>query len=161
MADGAEVDTLEAKQCMVLLEDNFSLYPKDKPIYKVTCSSISISCVPAGSTDSKDADKKTITFNYTDIVGCDCLKGKKSEDKNAYLVLYCYPHKKKIASKKTSRKRQTLTLTFDKKNTYSENLTQAQKWKHIVTALVKGMNIGSVEGKRAIFVENSRFIILI
>ena len=147
MANGLEVDTLQATQSTILLQDNFSLYPKDKPVYKVTCTSVNISCVPAGSIDSKDADKKTITFNYADIVGCDCLKGKKAEDTNAYLVLYCYPHKKKIASKKTSRKRQTLTLTFHKKKTYSENLTSAQKWKHIITALVKGVKIGSVEGK--------------
>ncbi len=48
---------------------------------------------------------------------------------------------------KTARKRQTLTLTFNKKLTFGENKELALTWKTAVKALLNGAIIGSIQGK--------------
>ncbi len=48
---------------------------------------------------------------------------------------------------KTARKRQTLTLTFNKKQTFGENKELAVTWKTAVKALLNGAMIGSIQGK--------------
>ena len=75
------------------------------------------------------------------------MKGKTNDDKNAYLTIYAYPHKKKFASKKTVRQRQTLTLTFSEHNTHSDNERDAMRWRDVLWCLIKKVPLSSTQGK--------------
>ena len=133
-----------------IARESLSIYPKSKPTYAVTVTSRSISCVPEGLSNPQETEKRTIEHSFRDIIGCDCLRGKNEGDDNAYLVLYIYPHKKKLASKKTTRRRVTLTLMFDQMMSYVENQEAANKWKIMIKAILQGLQIRSINGKSKI-----------
>ncbi len=127
---------LEIEQCL--------LYPKLKPHFCVTLTKDGINCIPL---INGNVAKRTIFLSLKDIIGCDCFKGQREDDTNAYLTVYAYPHKKKFASKKTARSRQTVTLTYDKQNTFQDNLKEAEKWKIAITALLRGIQLQNSQGE--------------
>ena len=127
--------------------ESLSIYPKKNPTYAVTVTTNNITCVPEGLSNPQETEKRTIEFSFRDIIGCDCLRGKTDGDGYAYLVLYIYPHRKKLTSKKTARRRTTLTLTFDQMTSYAENQEAAQKWNLMIQAILEGLQIRSIDGK--------------
>ena len=130
-----------------IARESLSLYPKSRTTYAVTVTTKSITCVPEGLSNLQETEKRTIEYSFRDIIGCDCLRGKTDGDGNAYLVLYIYPHKRKLASKKTTRRRVTLTLMFDQMMSYAENQEAANKWKIMIQAILQGLQIQSINGK--------------
>jgi hypothetical protein len=96
-------------------------------------------------------NKGGLFISLDDIIGSDCMKGKTEDDKHAYLTVYAYPHKKKMASKRTIRKRETLTLIFNNCDSYEDNMNEARKWMTVVQCLSKRINIGDIRGKNIAF----------
>ncbi len=129
-----------------IARESLAIYPKPKPTYVVTVTADSITCVPEGFSP-QEAEKRAIQYHFSDIIGCDCLRGTNTGDCNAYLVLYAYPHRRKLASKKTSRRRETLTLMFDQRVLYEENQQAANAWRVMVDAILQGFQIRSFSGE--------------
>ena len=92
--------------------------------------------------------KGGLFLSMDDIIGCDCMKGKTEDDKQAYLTVYAYPHKKKLASKRTIRKRETLTLIFNNCDSYDANMKEARMWMNALQCLAKRVDISNIHGKK-------------
>ena len=90
--------------------------------------------------------KGGLFISLDDVVGCDCMKGKEPSDCSTYLTIYAYPHKKKIGLRRTTRKRETLTLIFNNCNTYENNMKDAEKWRKVITCLLKKISIKNMQG---------------
>ncbi len=138
-----------------VLKENLSLYPKTNSVYSVLVTKSAVSLTPLNgkgpSNSSSRANRRSsVTSNspvldLKDIVGCECMKGKTSDDKKAYLTIYAYPHSKKFGSEKTLRNRQTITLTFAKHENYMENSQQAAMWKTVLNFLVRNQELESLD----------------
>ncbi len=129
----------------------FTLHPKPKPLYTVTVTAACVTCVPEGFSPY-ETERRTLQYGFRDIIGCDCLKGKDDTDTCAYLVIYAYPHRKKLTSRKTSRRRETVTLTFDHKGTYAENQAAANAWRVMIKALLEGIHLRNISGESCVLV---------
>jgi len=162
-----------------ILCDYLPLFPKSKPLFKVTVTTGYMSWEPTtkekrGSIKAKrhslkgkrSSSKQSINddeeyikmresilrrgglfISLDDIVGCDCMKGMESGDCSAYLTVYAYPRRKKIGSRRTVRKRETLTLMFNSCDTYDGNLKEAKKWKKVIVCLLKKIRISDLQGR--------------
>jgi hypothetical protein len=124
----------------VLLSGEFPLYPKSTTAFTIKLKRDAITW--------KDQNAKVAhSFSFKDIIGCDCMKGKTEDDSASYLTIYAYPHKKKFASKKTSRKRQTITIMFKSHTQLSENEKDSFLWWTVVKCLLKKVPISPSQGE--------------
>lgn len=137
------IPSIEEVSGEILLTGEFSLYPKSKSLYNISLTSSHIHCVPCAKESSK---KSIITLSMKDIVGCECMKGKTEDDVCSYLAIYAYPHKKKFASKKTQRRRQSVTITFAAHATRQENEKESTVWRNVIKCLLKKIPITSSQG---------------
>ena len=120
-----------------LLSGRHFLFPKTKLKYDIVVTNLKISW----NLDSPSGSNQVLHF--VDILGCECMKGKSAQDVNAYITVYAYPHKKKFASKKTVRQRQTLTFSFDLKSSFAENSNDAEPWVKLINCLAKNVTVNS------------------
>lgn len=137
-----------------ILEATLSLYPKSN-YFLVSVSKAHITLKPAKANhsqrDSSVNDGKSINrIHLADAIGCDCAKGRKESDCQAYLSVYTYPHVKKFASKKTARKRQVTSFVFGAGEDFQENYATALHWKAVLCNLIKNNEITKFEGKMKI-----------
>ncbi|ELT99919.1 hypothetical protein CAPTEDRAFT_126517 [Capitella teleta] len=82
-----------------------------------------------------------------DVIGCDCMKGKMDSDPKSYLTVYAYPHKKKFASKKTTRKRQTVIIVFGKSQSRAENEEESKLWWKVIKCILSNVPISPGQGE--------------
>ncbi|XP_064625235.1 sphingosine kinase 2-like [Lineus longissimus] len=161
----------------IILEDNFSVFPKKKVLYKVTVTEQSLTCsVPLIELLPYDSNGKGSNSNATrrsrpsyssvppqiefkDVIGCHVMKGKDSDDKSAYFCIYHYPHKKKMLAKKSSRRRHTMTFLVNQANTYEENNVIAEHWKKIIVCLSKGLEIHNLSSWN--LPQNKKYLIFV
>ena len=120
----------------LFLSGELTLHPKPKPLYRVEVTAPAVVCTPLTETGELEPSK-ALVIDFKDIVGCDCLKGKAVTDTNGYLALYSYPKRRKLASKKTVRRREVVTLTFSNHDTYENNIQEAARWKTIMIAALQ------------------------
>lgn len=134
-----------------LLEGQFTINDRSKPIYTVSVSPTGIvySETSSSSRHGTPNDSGSIAagerLSFDDAVGCDCMKGKKAYDTAAYLVVYAYPRKKKFTTR-SCRRRETLTIKFDHFGTYDENQEEALRWNVVITSLISGVRTTSSAG---------------
>ena len=128
-------DNTTPNRCVVL-SDDLLIYPKTKPVYRVEVTPSGISYIP--NVEGRDNISNATNIDFNDIVGCDCLKGIRGMDTNAYVAIYSYPHCRKIVSKKTVRRRAVVTLTFSKHENYEGNSREAERWRVTLKALLHG-----------------------
>ena len=130
------------------LQGDYVLYPKGKDSFNVIVSQEAINLTPNGTNGKSTL--KPMVLKMQDVIGADTLKGKTADDTKAYLTIYAYPLKKKTMSKKLVRKRDAITLTFDKFNSYNENWKSSSQWKTVLNCLVRKMDLSGVQGKAAL-----------
>ena len=123
---------------LTLMSGRHFLFPKTKLKYDISVTNLKLTWTldsPTGSTQS---------LSFSDILGCDCMKGKSKEDTNAYITVYAYPHRKKFASKKTVRRRQAFTFAFDSKDSFVDNSKDAEPWRNLIMYLSRNIPVRSV-----------------
>lgn len=134
-----------------VLEATLSLHPKSN-YFLVSVSKAHITLKPIKANhrqhDSFTDDGKSINrIHLADAIGCDCAKGRKESDCQAYLSVYAYPRVKKFASKRTARKRQVTTFVFGAGKDFQENYATALHWKAVLCNLMQNNEITKSEGK--------------
>ena len=119
----------------VLLETNFILFPKLIPNVKVTLTRRGIHYGRQHSEVNRNPD----FVSFRDVVGCDCLRGKRSEDPSAYLCIYSYPHRRKAVGKKTLRRREVITFQTNEFSNFAENFKLTDKWRRTIVCCLRGL----------------------
>lgn len=147
-----------------VLEETFYILSKKNTVYRVklTEKGLSLQKESNGST-------KTEIIRMNDIVGCRCMRSKRSagscachpnairrnnlrvveensseqdeKDISAYLYIYAYVLKKYRVKSGQKRERMTITLRFRSFDKYDDNMREAQKWRLAVKCLIKNKSI--------------------
>ena len=131
-------------QSSVILEDNFALYPKEHPLFRVTLTRHDITIVPK---DGVTNGKYPARLFLRDIVGCNCLRGKVRTDSVAYLCIYAYPKKKAFMGSRFTRKRSPWTLAIRNHTVWEENHRTTELWRSAICCLLKGIPVARSPGK--------------
>ena len=132
----------------IILKGKFLIYPKFRTSCIVTVEPTKVSYHGTSCDNSKsDQIQNTTTVYLSDVIGCDKLKGNTESDTKAYIALYHYPHKKKLFSKKTVRKREVVTFGVNVHQTFEENCQIADQWKTVINCLLGGILVSPQTGK--------------
>ena len=128
-------DSLQGNMDAISLSGEFAMHHSSKKRFRIDLSK---HCISFSELENKGSN--TLIVKKQDILGCDCLKGRKKNDSSSYLSLYCYQHKKKVIGDSTLRQRRVLTIVFNGKSTYEENNNDSIVWKTKISEMVKGLS---------------------
>ncbi|KAK3590961.1 hypothetical protein CHS0354_034533 [Potamilus streckersoni] len=143
----------------VLLEGEFDLFPKDKPLYKVTLSRGGITYYPiTGSNNIKNSKY----LHFGDIIGCRCKKAKDEKyQSKAYLTIFLYPFKKKLFSSKLIRNREIVTFGANSRNKFEENRVLVETWRRVIMHLANNLSVELKAVDRCPVPPKKNFLVLI
>jgi len=148
----------------VLLEGTFAIYPKTSVEYHVLVTNSEISYVQCvNHRESRSSQRESLSscrecrpsscgksvehvVRFSDVVGADCMRGRSSDSRVAYLNVYCYPRQKKFASNVRLRRRRCVTFVFSHSTSFEENHSDALHWQRVISYLIHSIPV-QLQGK--------------